>query len=208
MAMKDEKAVLAVLKSMPEYVDAFKKAFPDDKEPMSYKNLTLAIGAFERKLVTPSRWDKFLKGDTAALTNEEKLGFNKYIEAGCQTCHAGVGVGGSSMQKVGNVVEWPNTKDKGKAEVTKEASDEMVFKAQSLRNVEHTAPYFHDASAKTLEEAVKMMGTHQLGKTLKPEDVKAMVAWLKTLSGEPPADLIKEPTLPESTKKTPKPSKD
>ena len=208
MAMKDEKAVLAVLKSMPEYVDGFKKAFPDDKEPLSYKNVTMAIGAFERKLVTPGRWDKFLKGDTAALTNEEKLGFNKYVEAGCQTCHAGAGVGGSLMQKVGSVVEWPNTKDKGKAEVTKEASDEMLFKAQSLRNVEHTAPYFHDASAKTLEEAVKMMGTHQLGKTIKPDDVKAIVAWLKTLSGELPADLIKEPTLPESTKKTPKPSKD
>jgi cytochrome c peroxidase len=205
MAMKDEKAAVDTLKSMPEYEEAFKKAFPDDKDAVSYANLKKAIGAFERKLVTPSRWDKFLKGDKAALTDDEKRGFNAFWDAGCQTCHAGVGVGGALMQKLGSVKEWPNQKDQGKFEVTKSDSDKMLFKAQSLRNVEKTAPYFHDASGKTLEEATKMMAEHQLGKKLGDDDVKLIVAWMKALTGELPADLIKEPKLPESTKTTPKP---
>ena len=89
MAMPSEKQVIAVLKSMPEYVDAFKKAFPGEKDPISYENMAKAIGAFERKLITPSRWDKFLRGDSQALTNEEKAGFNVFMETGCQACHSG-----------------------------------------------------------------------------------------------------------------------
>ena len=88
MAMPNDKQVIAVLKSIPEYVDAFKKVFPDDRDPVTYDNMAKAIGAFERKLVTPARWDKFLKGDQAALTEEEKVGFNTYTTAGCQACHA------------------------------------------------------------------------------------------------------------------------
>jgi cytochrome c peroxidase len=89
MAMPSEKRVIEVLKSMPEYVDAFKKAFPGEKDPVTYENVARAIGAFERKLVTPSRWDRFIRGDSRALTDEEKAGFNLFMETGCQACHAG-----------------------------------------------------------------------------------------------------------------------
>ena len=105
MAMGSDKEVVAVLKSMPGYVDAFKKAFPADKNPVTFDNMALAIGAFERKLMTPSRWDKFLKGDQAALTAEEKAGFNG---AGCQTCHAGALLGGNLYQKIGVLKPYPD----------------------------------------------------------------------------------------------------
>jgi cytochrome c peroxidase len=101
MAMTSQTQVIAVLKSMPEYVEAFKKAFPEDKDAVSYENMAKAIGAFERQLVTPSRWDKFLRGDSQALTNEEKSGFNLFMETGCQACHSGAYLGGSMYQKLG-----------------------------------------------------------------------------------------------------------
>src|SRR5512138_1888697 len=84
MAMPGEKAVVAVLQSMPEYVDLFKKAFPGAKQPISYDNMAKAIGAFERNLMTPSRWDTLLKGDESALTAEEKVGLRTFLDTGCQ----------------------------------------------------------------------------------------------------------------------------
>src|SRR5215468_1061672 len=108
MAMASDKEVVAVLKSMPEYVALFKKAFPNEKDPVTYDNMGKAIGAFERNLITPSRWDKFLKGDQGALTAEEKAGFNEFAAAGCQSCHAGVLLGGNMMQKMGSVKPWPD----------------------------------------------------------------------------------------------------
>ena len=99
MAMTSGKQVVAVLKSMPEYVAAFQKAFPNDKDPVTYDNTGKAIGAFERKLITPARWDKFLKGEQTALTSEEKAGFHTFVASGCQTCHAGALLGGNMYQK-------------------------------------------------------------------------------------------------------------
>ena len=101
MAMPNEKRALAVLDSMPEYVEAFQKAFPGEKHPVTFDNLAKAIGVFERKLVTVSRWDKFLGGDQAALTDAEKAGLNKFLDAGCQNCHNGIYLGGSMFQKLG-----------------------------------------------------------------------------------------------------------
>ena len=204
MAMKDEAAVLAVLKSIPEYVAAFKAAFPGDKEPLTYANVGKAIGAFERTLVTPSRWDKYLAGDDSALTEKERAGLAKFLDVGCNTCHAGAAVGGRDFKKLGQVKAWPSEiKDDGRFEVTKDPADKNVFKVPSLRNIEKTAPYFHDGSVKTLEEAVKLMGTHQLGKDLSDADVESIVTFLKSLTGELPK--IEKPELPKSTAKTPKP---
>jgi cytochrome c peroxidase len=205
MAMPDENRVLDTLKSIPAYVEAFQKAFPDDEEPLTYKNVGKAIGAFERKLVTPARWDAFLKGDESALTDEEKKGFLKFMEVGCQQCHVGPAVGGTMFQKLGKEKPWPSNKDKGRAEVTKSPSDEMMFKVPGLREVEHTAPYFHDGSEPSLENSIKVMAEYQLNKELSDADVSLIVAYLKTLSGEIPKDLIAKPELPESTDKTPKP---
>jgi cytochrome c peroxidase len=166
MAMPSQKQVLAVLKSMPEYVDSFKRAFPGEKDPINYENMAKAIGAFERKLITPSRWDKFLRGDSQALTNEEKAGFNLFMETGCQACHSGVYLGGSMYQKLGLVKAWPETSDPGREKVTKNESDRMLFKVPGLRNIAETNPYYHNGKVQTLEEAVSGMAEYQLGKTL------------------------------------------
>ncbi|MCL5742733.1 MAG: cytochrome-c peroxidase [Acidobacteria bacterium] len=205
MAMPAEKQVVAVIKSMPEYVVAFKAAFPKDKDPVTYGNMALAVGAFERKLVTPSRWDKFLAGDQTALSESEKAGFNLFVDSGCNACHMGAFVGGSMYQKLGVVKPYPDESDPGRAKVTKSEGDKMMFKVPALRNVEKTGPYFHNGKVATLDDAVAQMGEYELGKQLKPEEVKSIVAWLATLTGEIPADYIKPPALPKSTPKTPKP---
>jgi cytochrome c peroxidase len=205
MAMPDQKRVIAVLKSMPEYVAVFKAAFPGDKDPVTYDNVGNAIGTFERGLLTPSRWDKFLKGDANAITSEEKAGFNEFLAAGCQTCHMGVLVGGNLYQKLGLAKAYPDATDEGRAKVTKSEGDKLFFKVPSLRNIDKTAPYFHSGKVPTLEEATKQMGEYQLGATLKPEQIKAINTWLKSLTGEVPVEYIKKPELPPSGKSTPKP---
>lgn len=206
MAYPDHKKIEAVLLSIPQYVDLFKKAFPEDKAPVNIKNMTYAIGAFERRLVTPSRFDKFLAGDLKALTDEERIGFNKFLDSGCIACHMGNQLGGTMYQKLGLIKPWPNEKDPGRFQTTKNESDRMFFKVPGLRNVAKTAPYFHDGSVATLEEAVKLMGTHQAGRDLSDADVKAIATFLGSLTGDLPTELIKKPELPPSTKKTPKPN--
>lgn len=207
MAMKDGKAVEKVLKSIPGYVEAFKKAFPDDKDPVTFENFGKAIGAFERKLVTPSRFDKFLKGDAAALKPEEIAGFNTFVDSGCATCHSGAYVGGLMFQKLGVVKPWPAPADpaakpdEGRGAITKNEAERGFFKVPSLRNIAKTGPYFHDGSVASLDEAVKMMASHQLGRDLTPEQSKSILAFLDTLTGELPGEYIAEPTLPDSPAK-------
>ena len=205
MAMPDEKRVVATLESMPEYKSAFAKAFPGDEKPVSLKNAGRAMGAYERKLVTRAPWDDFLDGKTDALTAEQKQGFLTFMNTGCSTCHNGTLLGGNTFQKLGAVKPWPNQKDKGKFEVTKNPTDEMMFKVPSLRNVARTGPYFHDGSVTQLEEAVKMMAEYQLGRELPAADVSAIVAFLGALTGQIPTEHIQPPQLPKSTAKTPKP---
>jgi cytochrome c peroxidase len=205
MAMPSKDYVLKVLHSIPEYGELFRKAFPGEAQPITYDNMARAIGAFERKLVTPSRWDQFLKGDKAALSEAEKAGFNKFVEVGCASCHAGAYVGGNMFSKLGVAKPYPEQKDLGRYAVTKKESDKMVFKVPSLRNIEKTGPYFHDGRVKTLEEAVELMAEYELGKKLSSADTQAIVTWLKTLTGELPKDYIRQPQLPPSGKSTPKP---
>ena len=205
MAMDSEANVLVVLKSMPEYVAAFKAAFPGEKDPVTYDNLAKAIGAFERKLVTPSRWDKFLAGDQNALTNGEKEGFNTFAEAGCQTCHAGAYLGGNLYQRLGLTKPWPDSSDPGREKVTKSEADRLVFKVPSLRNIDKTGPYYHNGRVATLAQAVSMMAEYQLGKTLTEAQTNSIVTFLGTLTGDIPVEYIQPPALPKSTPRTPKP---
>ena len=205
MAMPDEASVVKVLKSIPQYVEAFRAAFPDDKDPVTFDNMAKAIGAFERKLVTPGRWDAFLKGDAAALTEAELAGLQAFLDANCQTCHMGPYLGGTMFQKLGVVKPWPDQKDLGRYRVTKNEADKMMFKVPSLRNIAKTAPYFHDGSVATLEEAVAKMAEYEIGKELTPDEVASIVTFLNALTGEIPADYIAQPELPPSTAKTPKP---
>ena len=206
MAMTSEKQVIAVLKSMPEYLEAFRRAFPGQKDPVTYDNMGKAIGAFERRLVTPARWDKFLKGDQTALSAEEKAGFNTFVASGCQSCHSGELLGGKMYQRIGMVKPWPDTTDPGRFKVTKSESDKFLFKVPSLRNIEMTAPYFHDGKIPALNVAIAKMADFQVGKTLSEAEIQSIVTWMKALTGEIPADYIKQPELPKSTAKTPKPS--
>jgi cytochrome c peroxidase len=205
MAMASPKAVVAVLASMPGYVEAFKKAFPADKDPVTFDNYARAVGAFERTLVVTSRFDRYVAGDDDALSDEEKRGLNKFIDLTCPSCHTGVHLGASEYKKLGLVKAWDADKDMGRYEVTKAEQDKQMFKVPTLRNVAKTAPYFHDGSVATLEQAVKLMATHQVGKNITDEDAKLVAAFLGSLTGEPSAEMRRRPTLPEATPKTPKP---
>ena len=206
MAMPSGPAAVQVIKSMPEYVALFQTAFPTDKDPITYDNMALAIGAFERGLVTPSRWDAFIEGDQSALTAAEKSGFNTFAATGCQWCHYGPYVGGSVYQKLGVMKPWPIQTDQGRYQVTKEEIDKMVFKVPSLRNIKKTGPYFHDGSVPTLDLAIRNMAVHQRGVTLSAAQVKSIETWMDSLTGPVPTSYIKAPELPQSTSRTPHPS--
>ena len=166
-------------------------------------NFAKAVGAFERTLVTPSRFDAFVKGDQTALSDNQKRGLKTFIETGCMTCHSSAYVGGQMYQKFG-VFEpyWQYTKskeiDEGRYVVTKNESDKYVFKVPILRNVEMTSPYFHDGSVDHLHDAVWIMGKVQLAKTLTDQQIEDIIIFLKSLTGQIPDDTLKVPLLPPS----------
>ncbi len=205
MAMPDAAAVIKLLKSIPGYEPLFKAAFPGEKDPITYDNLAKAIGAFERKLTTPTRWDKFLAGEENAVTAEEKAGFAKFAKLGCPTCHNGANVGGHLFQKLGLVKPWPDQADLGRYDATKLDADKMFFRVPTLRNVAKTGPYFHKGQIETLPEVVRKMAWHQLGQELKDDEVTSILAFLNALTGEIPAAYIQKPELPPNGPTTPKP---
>lgn len=203
MALASPEQGVKVLSSIPEYAEAFKQAFPGEKEPITFDNTARAIAAFERRLTTPSRWDDYLRGNQNALTVPELEGLKVFTNIGCMVCHTGEFVGGAMYQKVGIVEPWPDQRDQGRFVVTKQDTDRMMFKVPTLRNVAKTAPYFHDGSVPTLDAAVRRMGRYQLGLALSDQEVAAIVSWLGALTGELPAAYIAPPTLPASTAATP-----
>jgi cytochrome c peroxidase len=206
MALTSGEAAEQVLRSMPEYRQRFAAAFPEaGAQSITTETIGKAIGAFERGLVTPSRWDAYLKGDKGALSAKEIAGLTVFTNVGCMVCHTGEFLGGSMFEKAGVVEDWANQDDQGRFAVSKKGADKMMFKVPTLRNVEKTAPYFHDGSAATLDEAVATMGRHQLGLDLSWEERDAIVAWLKALTGPLPTDYIRAPVLPASTPQTPRP---
>ena len=189
MAMPSKTAVIKRLSAIKEYNHLFKTAFPNAKTALTYRNIEVAIGAFERTLLTPSKLDDFISGNKTALNDKEKKGLATFISIGCVSCHMGNDIGGNSYQKFGVFSDyWKLTKskkiDKGRFDVTKNESDKYVFKVPSLRNVAKTYPYFHDGSVKKLEDAVKIMAKLQLNKELTPKETANIVAFLNTLSGE------------------------
>lgn len=195
------------LESTPEYVKGFKAAFTGEN-PVTFDNAAAAIAAFETTLTTPnSPFDRFLKGDDKALSAEQKKGLTLFMDTGCVACHRGVNIGGQGYFPFG-VVERPGAAilpadDKGRFVVTKTATDEYVFRAAPLRNVALTPPYFHSGQVWDLGQAVDIMGDSQLGRELNEEEVSAITAFLKSLTGEQPQ--LQLPVLPSSTPQTPKP---
>ncbi|CAF0700721.1 cytochrome-c peroxidase [Candidatus Methylacidithermus pantelleriae] len=196
--------IVARLKSISFYQESFRKAFPGDKDPVTFENTARAIAAFERTLLTPSRFDRFLQGDEQALSPEEKVGLETFVQVGCISCHNGVGVGGGMFQKFGIFRKPDGFKDLGRYEVTKNEADRYVFKVPSLRNVALTAPYFTDGSVWDLGQAVRIMADVQLNRKLSDVEVKRIVSFLKSLTADPRPEMTL-PTLPASTPQTPKP---
>jgi cytochrome c peroxidase len=199
--MPSYEAVENRLREIKGYRELFQKAFPGEANPITVGNFAKAVGAFERTLVTPSRFDVFAKGDQTALTAPEKRGFKSYIETGCMTCHSSTYLGGQMYQKFG-IFEpyWKYTKsdpiDEGRYVVTKNEADKYVFKVPLLRNVAKTSPYFHDGSVNKLEDGVWVMGKIQLGKDLNKSQVGEIVTFLKSLAGKIPEEVLKVPLLP------------
>jgi cytochrome c peroxidase len=199
----DYASAMARLKAIPGYADLFRKEFPGDPDPVTPDNWAKAIGAFERTLVTPSRFDAFLAGDARALSPEERAGLRKFIDTGCIACHNGADVGGGIFQKFGVVEDyWTATgsqqPDKGRFDVTHDPRDTYVFKVPSLRNVAMTPPYFHDGSVRSLPEAVRIMAKVQLGRALSDQDTADIVAFLGSLTGKLPQRFVDAPILPAS----------
>lgn len=190
MAMDREK-IEHYLNQSDSYKDMFKKVY--DENSVSYENVIDAIVEFENSLVTPnSRFDQFLY-KKISLSEDEAAGYLLFKTLGCITCHNGINVGGNSFQKFGlmqsalHVITTPD-----RYAITKNERDKNVFKVPTLRNIEHTAPYFHDASSTTLYEAVKDMGYLNLGITLEEHEINQLVLFLKSLSGEQAAILKEE----------------
>jgi cytochrome c peroxidase len=163
----------------------FKRLYP---EGITSNSITDAIAHFETTLITPnSPFDKYLKGDKNALKEEEKEGYELFVEYGCISCHNGVNMGGNLFQKVGLIKEFKTSvKSLGKFDITGNKSDINYFKVPTLRNISQTAPYFHDGSIPDLKSAVEVMLSIQLGIIASTEDVEKIVKFLKTLDGELP----------------------
>lgn len=189
MAIPHKGFLVNRLDGIPLYQDLFKKAFPDEAKPITYENLQKAIGAFERTLLTPSRFDHYMKGDTQALSEKEKEGLHLFIKTGCPSCHQGVAIGGATLQKFGLVTDYrtltrSGVDDEGREKITKNPADKDVFKVAGLRNVSGTFPYFHTGSVISLDSAVKIMGKAQLNKDLFEPDIASIIAFLNTLTGD------------------------
>lgn len=183
--------VLARLEQDGDIKAAFKRIYRDG---LTAANVLDAIAAFERSLVTVnSRFDRYLRGEIEILTALEMDGYRRFREYGCTSCHQGALVGGNMYQKFGVLGDYfagrqITKEDLGRFNVTQREEDRHVFKVPSLRNVALTAPYFHDGSARTLDQAVTVMGRYQLGRELSVDDVAAIVAFLKSLSGDLPSE--------------------
>lgn len=200
MGMKSWDDVVARLNSIEGYKKAFEEAFGSNG--ISKDAATKAIAAYERTLITPnSPYDKYAKGDKSALTEQQVRGMNKAVELGCTSCHSGPAFNGAGMFQKFPVhsngvfqAKYHFNKDLGRADVTKKAEDEHLFKVPTLRNVALTAPYFHNGAVKTLDEAVMVMAKTQLDKQLSDEEIADIVAFLNALTGEFPEQSM--PRLP------------
>lgn len=172
--------------------EALTKEFYDVyQDGISRENIVNAIVEFEKTLTTPnSRFDQYLRNEDADLSKEEIKGYLVFKELGCISCHQGVNVGGNLYQKFGvfynYIAERGDVKkpDYGRMNVTNRQMDAFVFKVPSLRNIAVTAPYLHDGSAETIEEAISIMGKTQLGRTLSTDEILLIKSFLLTLTGE------------------------
>ena len=194
MGMEKE-LVESRLREVPEYRERFATVFPDQKEPITLQNAAGAIASFERGLLTPGPFDRFLEGDATSLDADQIAGMKLFVEVGCASCHNGPGLGGAQYQKLGVKKEY-DTEDLGRYEFTGKDSDKKKFKVPSLRNIAQTGPYFHDGSVKSVHQSIEVMAEYQLDKKLTPDEVSNLEAFLSSLTGKIDPAYIKEPELP------------
>ncbi len=193
MGMATWQVVVNKLSSDPVYQDEFDRVFGGK---ISEDNIVAAIAEYEKILITPnSPFDQFLKGDESAISAQQKQGYELFKAYGCVSCHQGKNVGGNMFQKFGvlkdiNLQSGSLNEDLGRYEVTKNEWDKRVFKVPSLRLAVKTAPYFHDGSVKTIEEAVDIMIEFQLGRTVPESDRSSIIAFLESLVGEIPEGVL------------------
>jgi len=181
-------SLLGRLAQDPSYPAAFKEIFP---EGISIAAVKSSLAVFMRSLTTPNcRFDRYLRGDASAISEAEKRGYELFKERGCVRCHQGINVGGNIFSKFGVLGDYFKDRgnitkaDLGRFNVTGKEEDRYVFKVPGLRNVSLTAPYFHDGSVATLEEAVSVMARYQLGSDIPKDEVALIVGFLKTLTPE------------------------
>lgn len=199
MGMPSSDEVVTRIKSIPSYAPAFRQAFPGSSDPITFDHFAQAVATFEQGLLTPSRWDRYLDGDTSALNEGEKQGLRLFLKTGCASCHAGRGVGGNSYQKLGYPKNWTNQHDLGRYQVTSFDRDRMVFKVPTLRNIEKTGPYFHDGQISSLNEAIDLMAQYQCGEKLSSDEIDQIAIFLKTLTGPLPTSYIADAEPAAST---------
>lgn len=207
MGMSDLEKAMDRVRAIPGYQPYFVKAF-GKQDPMTVDNAAKAVAAFERTMITPgSPYDRFVKGDKSALSEQQQRGMQTFADIGCVGCHSGAAFSGPAMPAgSGFFMKFPTfadsdyvekydlTKDKGRFDVTGKDADMHLFKVPTLRNIALTAPYFHNGSVKTLDEAVKVMAKTQLNQTLSDKQVEDVVAFLNGLTGEFPEQPL--PRLP------------
>lgn len=207
MGMNDIEKAMNRVRAIPGYEAYFVAAFGADK-PMTVDNAAKAVAAFERTLITPnSPYDRFVKGDKKALSEQQQRGMKAFAEAGCTSCHSGAAFNGPSLPDgTGFYMKFPTFEDseyvsqyglkgdKGRFDATGKESDMHLFKVPTLRNIALTAPYFHNGAVRTLDEAVRVMAKVQLNKTLSDAQVEDIVAFLNGLTGEFPEQPM--PRLP------------
>ncbi len=200
--------VVETLKSIPGYAPLFAKAFPGEQDPVTFDNVAKAIEAFEATLLTPDApFDRYLKGDAKALTAAQRDGLALFMAKGCTACHGGANLGGDAYHAFG-VVEAPPADvrpagDTGRFKVTATESDRYAFRSPPLRNVALTQPYFHSGAVWKLADAVKIMGSAQLGIALSDAEAAKITEFLRSLTGRQPQGEY--PVLPAGTDDTPKP---
>jgi cytochrome c peroxidase len=190
VATPEQRTAVATMQKVPGYAELFAKAFPDEHRPVTLKNAAEAIAAFERGLVTESRWDRYVRGESGALSDAEKHGLKAFLDAGCQSCHSGPDLGGTMFQKLGAVIPWPAETP---AKAGKSAADSKPVKVPSLKVTTLYARYFRDSTSTKLRESIQKMGYHQLGIQLSDEDIAAIAVWMQSLTGELDAAYVAAP---------------
>ena len=190
MGFASKEAGMAKLAEV-DYAPKFRAVYPQDAQPLSAQNYARALASYQATLTTPAPFDRFLAGDDNALTPRQKTGLRTFMATGCGACHNGTNLGGTMFQRFGQVKDyWTETGsqkiDQGRVAVTKKEEDRFVFRVPMLRNIAKTAPYFHDGSVDSLDRAVRIMASVQLGRTLEDAAVADIVSFLDSLTGEVP----------------------